>query len=36
MDKVPMTIRGEQELRTELEVLLKRMPANFSSDSGSS
>ncbi|HBV74977.1 MULTISPECIES: transcription elongation factor GreA [Vibrio] len=26
MDKVPMTIRGEQELRTELEVLLKRRP----------
>lgn len=26
MDKVPMTVRGEQLLRTELEALLKRRP----------
>ncbi len=26
MEKVPMTVRGEQKLRTELEALLKRRP----------
>ncbi|HIF9129538.1 TPA: transcription elongation factor GreA [Photobacterium damselae] len=26
MDKVPMTVRGEQKLRQELEVLMKRRP----------
>ncbi|MCG3863877.1 MULTISPECIES: transcription elongation factor GreA [unclassified Photobacterium] len=26
MEKVPMTVRGEQKLRSELEVLLKRRP----------
>ena len=32
MEKVPMTVRGAQQLREELERLLKQRPNHLSSD----